>query len=226
MKLLPLDPRVLIAGCAVVALAVGFLMPRPTGFAVHEAAANATVPPQLTRSDLVLPSVDATPTASSATVDVCGAVRRPGVLEFAPGARVIDALNRAGGPLSDADLDQVNLAQPLVDAMKLCVPRKGQVAVGDVALASDASAAYQPARHHRRSSHGRSSHKLSPGQTLDVNTASVQELTQLPGVGPGLAQRIVDFRAQNGPFQTVDDLQNVPGLGPSKFDRLEPYVRL
>ena len=223
---LPFDQRVLVIGCAVLALVVGFFVPRPASFAIRTAPPEATVPPQLTRPDSALSaSIDTTPSASTLTVDVCGAVRKPGVFEFAPGARVVDALNRAGGALPEADLDQVNLAQPLADAMKLCVPRKGRIASDDLAQTNDEPTSYRP-RHHRRVSHSRSSHKLPPGQTLDVNTASAEELTQLPGVGPGLAQRIVDFRAQNGPFQTVDDLQNVPGLGPSKFDRLQPYVRL
>ena len=208
------------------ALAVGLLVPHPSAFATHGAHVDATVPPELTRPDSSLSaSPDVSPTTSRITVDVCGAVRKPGVLQFGPGARAVDAVKQAGGALPEADLDQVNLAQPLTDALKLCVPRKGQIVVADLAQTSGASTMYRP-RHHRRSSHGRSAHKLSPGQTLDVNTASAEELTQLPGVGPGLAQRIVDFRQQNGPFQTVDDLQNVPGLGASKFDRLAPFVRI
>ncbi|MBV8670700.1 MAG: helix-hairpin-helix domain-containing protein, partial [Candidatus Eremiobacteraeota bacterium] len=82
------------------------------------------------------------------------------------------------------------------------------------------------ATHRARHGSSRSSHKLQPGQTLDINTATETELTQLPGVGPGLARRIVEYRTANGPFQTVDDLQNVSGIGPSKFDRMAPYIRL
>ena len=221
-----LDQRWLAVGCAILALAVGLLVPRPSGFATRGAHVDATVPPELTRPDSSLPALPGvSPTTSTLTVDVCGAVRKPGVLQFAPGARAVDAVRQAGGVLPDADLDQINLAQPLTDAMKLCVPRKGQTVVGDLAQGNDAPMAYHP-RHRRHSSHGRSAHKLLPGQTLDVNSASAEELTQLPGVGPGLAQRIIDFRQQNGPFQAVDDLQNVPGLGASKFDRLAPFVRI
>jgi len=226
MKMLSLDRRWLVIGCAVLALSVGLLVPRPSAFATHGAHVDATVPPELARTDPPLPSPDVSPTISRLTVDVCGAVQKPGVFEFAPGARAIDAVKVAGGPLPDADLDRVNLAQPLVDAMKLCVPRKGQSATADLSQSDEAPASYRPARHNGRGGHGKSSNKLLPGQTLDINTATADELMRLPGVGPGLAQRIVEFRQQNGPFQTVDDLQNVPGLGASKFDRLAPFVRL
>jgi competence protein ComEA len=133
--------------------------------------------------------------------------------------------------LPEADVEQINLAQPLSDAMKVMVPRKGQVLAVDQYAAPPLSSDGGPfagTRHRGRHSRGgsRSAHKLAPGQTLDVNTATADELVQLPGVGPGLAQRILDYRQQYGPFQTVDDLQNVPGIGPSKFDRLAPFVRL
>jgi len=220
------DQRWLVVGCGVLALAVGLLVPRPSAFATRGAHADATVPPELARTDAPLPPPDVSPTVSRLTVDVCGAVRNPGVLELAPGTRAIDAVKAAGGPLPEADLDRVNLAQPLVDAMKLCVPRKGQSAAFDSSQVDDAAAPYRSTRHHGRGAYGRTSNKLLPGQTLDVNTATADELTRLPGVGPGLAQRIVEFRLQNGPFQSTDDLQNVPGLGASKFERLAPFVRL
>ncbi|HME82677.1 MAG TPA: helix-hairpin-helix domain-containing protein [Candidatus Eremiobacteraceae bacterium] len=221
------DKRWLIAGCAAVALAAGLLLPRPAG-SQHAVQADATVPPALNGN--VSPgslSPGSSPSPADMAVYVCGAVKNPGVYTFAPGARVIDAIKQAGGPLPDADVEQINLAQPLGDAMKVTVPHKGQTLASDAFMSNDppASSSY----HHRRS-HGRSSrssaHKLAVGQTLDVNTATPEELVQLPGVGPSLAQRIVDYRQQNGPFQTVDDLQNVPGIGPSKFDRMAPFIRL
>jgi len=218
------DKRWLLLGAAAIVLAIGLMLPRPGGPAPAIHVVDATVPPAL-----VHPSSDvASPTdlpSSEVTVYVCGAVKNPGVYTFTPGKRVVDALQRAGGPLADADTEQINLAEPLSDAMKVTVPRKGQVLALEAASSPDSTAT--GGRHHRRSRGGsRSSHKLSAGQTLDVNTASAEELVQLPGVGPSLAQRIVDYRQQNGPFQTVDDLQNVPGIGPSKFDRLAPFVRL
>jgi competence protein ComEA len=158
-------------------------------------------------------------------VYVCGAVHRPGVYLFTPGVRVNDAIERAGGALADADLEQLNLAQALNDAMKIDVPKKGQILA--TTLTQEAPTSEDGRANHRaRHRGGHSSHKLQPGQTLDINTATEAELTQLPGVGPGLARRIVEYRTANGPFQTVDDLQNVSGIGPSKFDRMSPYIHL
>ncbi len=221
------DKRWLVAGAAAVALAAGLLLPRPAG-SQHSAQPDPTVPPALSgnaTSGSLNPTTS--PSPADVAVYVCGAVKSPGVYTFAPGARVIDAIKQAGGPLPDADVEQINLAQPLGDAMKVTVPHKGQTVAGESFVSNDAPSV--SATHHRRS-HGRSSrssaHKLAEGQTLDVNTASAEELVQLPGVGPSLAQRIVDYRQQNGPFQTVDDLQNVPGIGPSKFDRMAPFIRL
>jgi competence protein ComEA len=189
---------------------------------------EATVPGQLLAGDFSssAPLQAASPPPSDIAVYVCGDVRRPGVYRFGSNLRVADGIARAGGALPDADLEQLNLAQPLNDAMKIDVPKKGEHIAADVSFG--AALAPGPAYAHRRASRhgGRSSHKLQPGQTLDVNTASESELTSLPGVGPGLAKRIVDYRTDNGPFQSVDDLQNVSGIGASKFDRMAPFIRL
>jgi competence protein ComEA len=187
-----------------------------------------TVPPQL-----AVVGAQATPDGSVGTpppaptrvvVYVCGSVKHPGVYDMAAGSRVADGIDRAGGALGDADLEQLNLAQPLADAMKIDVPRKGEHPL--VASGLESAPSSTGTSSSRRRHGGRSSHKLQPGQTLDVNTASEAELTQLPGVGPSLAARILEYRTENGPFQSIDDLQNVSGIGPSKLDKMAPYVRL
>jgi competence protein ComEA len=222
------DKRWIAIGGAIVLLGAGLLLPRPAGpTRGATVSTDSTVPPQ----SATIAQATASPAPAEIAVYVCGAVKRPGVYSFAPGSRVVDALQQAGGPLPEADVEQINLAQPLSDAMKVMVPRKGQVLAADQypALASSSNdgpsvGTHRRGRHSRGGSRG--AHKLAPGQTLDVNTATADELVQLPGVGPSLAQRIVDYRQQYGPFQTIDDLQNVPGIGPSKFDRLSPFVRL
>jgi len=163
-------------------------------------------------------------------VYVCGAVRRPGVYTLPSGARVVDAIAQAGGAAGNSDLEQLNLAQPLADAMKVDVPIKGQQMAAAMessdssapGLASTTTAGRSTQHHSSRSG----SHKLTAGQTLDINTASESELVQLPGVGPSLARRIVDYRTANGPFQMPDDLQNVSGIGASKFAKMEPFIRI
>ncbi len=218
-----LDKRWLAVAAGALVLLVGLLIPRPSG-SQRTPVAGATVPPKLMSSSEPALAVDQSPTPGTVAVYVCGAVRSPGVYTFAQGSRVIDALKQAGGPLPDADLDQINLAAPLADAMKVTVPHKGQTLAIDQASPSDGAMLAHHRRGHSRGSHG--AHKLAEGETLDVNTASAEELVRLPGVGPSLAQRIVDYRQQNGPFQSVDDLQNVPGVGPSKFDRMAPFIKL
>ncbi len=235
MPNLNLDKRWLAAGAIALVLAAGFFLPRYLGVPASPAA-DATVPPALVAQSgsasaqgAPSPAPAATPTVLA--VYVCGAVKKPGVYHLPQGARVLDALSSAGGAAAEADLDLINLAEPLTDAMKVCVPRKGQ-AISDFGAPEIATAQSTSGtgRHHRGRSRGSGSrggaHKLQPGQTLDVNTAGADQLVSLPGVGPSLAQRIVDYRQQYGPFQTADDLQNVPGIGPSKFDKLQPFVRL
>jgi competence protein ComEA len=219
-----------MVGGAVIVLALGVAIPHvapnPLAGGANAPTSSATVPAQLLAAEQSpsAPLAEPSPAATDIAVYVCGDVHRPGVYTFTPGQRVADGIARAGGALADADLEQINLAQPLADAMKIDVPKKGQI----VAISAVTSTSFDAGSSHRRSARrgGRSSHKLQPGQTLDVNTASESDLTSLPGVGPSLARRIAEYRTANGPFQTVDDLQNVSGIGPSKFDKMAPYIRL
>jgi competence protein ComEA len=157
-------------------------------------------------------------------------VRKAGVYILPSGSRVVDAIAQAGGAAENADLEQLNLAEPLADAMKVDVPVKGQQLAVPAGIAYSASstgtqdASAPRSGRHRSSRSG--SHKLAAGQTIDINTASESELTQLPGVGPSLARRIVEYRTANGPFQLPDDLQNVSGIGANKFAKMEPFIRL
>ena len=140
-------------------------------------------------------------TAAVVVVHVVGAVRRHGVVRLPVGARAGDAIDAAGGPTKHADLDALNLARVLVDGEQLVVPRVGQPA--PVTPAGPTTA---------------------PGP-LDVNTASATELDELPGIGPVLAQNIVDFRAAHR-FGDVDELDDVPGIGPALLERLRSLVRV
>ena len=145
----------------------------------------------------------AEPTGTSGTVvvSVVGRVARPGLVTLPEGARVADAVEAAGGLLPGADQSTINLAAPLADGQ--------QVAVGVPGAAPPAGEAGRPA---------------GGGGPVDVNSAGIAELEDLPGVGPVLAQRIVDHREQHGPFGAVDELQDVPGIGPTIFDGLADSV--
>ena len=137
------------------------------------------------------------------TVHVVGAVRRPGLYRFDEGSRVADAVERAGGAARKADLSAINLAAPLADGLQVVVPRRMPVAGGASAAASTAPV---------------------PSGPLRLNTATAEQLDELPGVGPVTAQKIIDYREQNGAFTSVDELDAVPGIGPARLETLRDLV--
>jgi len=153
------------------------------------------------------------PTAASVLlVHVVGQVRRPGVVRLPPGARVLDAVRAAGGATSSADLNHLNLARPVADGEQIVVPKPGEsVLQGGVPGAGGAGT-------------GSSSGVGSVGGLIDLNTADAAALDSLPGVGPVLAQRILDWRAQHGRFTSVDELGEVSGIGDKILAQLRPKV--
>lgn len=148
--------------------------------------------------------------AGSIFVHVAGAVAKPGVYELPAGARVIDGITAAGGATSAADVSAINLARPLTDGERVYVPRRGEVPPGEAAGGPDATG-------------GASSGAVASGK-VNINTASVAELETLPGIGEVIAQRIVDYRTQHGPFRSVRDLLKVEGIGQKKFESLQDHV--
>ncbi|WP_018640393.1 ComEA family DNA-binding protein [Parafrankia elaeagni] len=153
---------------------------------------------------------------SEVVVDVAGRVVRPGVVRLPAGARVVDALTRAGGPLPGTDTSGIALARILTDGEQILVDgRPGPAppppgAVADPGLGAAASGGTAGAG----------------GQPLDLNTATVAQLDDLPGVGPVLAQRIIDWRSENGPFTSPDQLGEVTGVGDRRLADLLPLVRV
>ncbi len=142
-------------------------------------------------------------------VYVLGAVRYPGVYSLAPDSRVIDAVQAAGGFLDSALVVEVNVASRLEDGQRLQIPGTGELPtpafiIGDGGLF------------------------LTPtpfeGALININTADIALLDTLNGIGPSLAQRIIDYREANGPFQIVDDLLKVSGIGPTTLDKIRPLI--
>jgi len=165
-----------------------------------------------------------TPSApAEVVVDVTGQVARPGLVRLGAGARVDDALRAAGGPLDGADLRRVNLARVLVDGEQLVVPAPGEAVPEPPAAASAAPAA--PAAAAGGTGAPVAGGSAAPGGRLDLNTATAADLDALPGVGPVLAQRILDRRAAQGPYTSVDELAEVQGIGPTTLARLAPLLR-
>jgi competence protein ComEA len=148
-------------------------------------------------------------------VHICGAVEKPGVISLPPATRKYEALKLAGAMLPDADPSAVNLAEFALDGEQIYIPKKGEEV--------------------RRSKTRKTiSHKTSPSKTLvskikvqwplDINTATDVELQKVPGIGPGLAAKIIQYRTDSGLFQKYEDLQKVAGIGKAKLEKFRTYL--
>jgi competence protein ComEA len=137
-------------------------------------------------------------------VYVTGAVRRPGVYRLPPWARLDLALRKAGGPARSADLAAVNLAAKVSDGQQVVVPRRGSAGGGSAVGAAAAEA----------------------GAPVSLNTATAEQLDELDGIGPVTADKIIEWRQQHGGFSSVDDLKQISGIGPKRFEALKDKVRM
>jgi competence protein ComEA len=142
-------------------------------------------------------------------VHVAGMVRRPGVYTLRSGARVADAVERAGGARPKADLSAVNLASKLEDGRQVLVPRRVAGGVAAVAAGGGVPGATG-----------------APAQPIDLNTATLEQLDTLDGVGPATAQKILDYRNEHGGFGSVDELDQVSGIGEKRLAALRDHVRV
>lgn len=211
-----LGPAPVVLVVALVALAMA-----ATAFVVLRMGGDAeAIPdrPHLTTATSpgpLLPSASASSAApgaggsgegGSVTVDVAGKVRRPGVTTLPAGSRVVDAVEKAGGPRGRVDLSGLNLARVLVDGEQILVgrpPRPGGLAAGASTAAPDPT-----------------------GALVNINTATAEQLDTLPGVGPVTAQKILDWRGANGAFSSVDELLEVDGIGEKTLAEMAPHVTL
>ncbi len=155
------------------------------------------------------------------TVHVVGQVRKPGVIKLPAGSRVTDAVAKAGGALHGADLAAVNLARPLTDGEQVRIPKPGESAApvgGGSGGPTVGGGSGGPSGATPGGPVGGADAKV------DLNRATAAELEELPGVGPVLAQRIVDWRTEHGRFANVDELGEVSGIGEKIFAQLQPKV--
>jgi competence protein ComEA len=151
------------------------------------------------------------PTRIPLEVHVIGAVLRPGVYIFVDGSRVQDAITAAGGLAAGADPDALNLAARLEDGQQLDVPYLGGAPPAAVPTAGFRVLPAEPT--------------ATPAANLiNINTAPANELETLPGIGPTIAQNIVDYRSLHGPFAHIEDIMNVAGIGPSTFDNIKGLI--
>ena len=143
---------------------------------------------------------------SQITVHITGAINNPGVIILEEGARIVDALEAAGGETEEADVNRLNLAYVLEDGEKLYIPSKNEEEQEYITQGKD---------------------NMSEGQSkININSAQIEELITLPGVGEATANKIIEYRKENGKFQKIEDLKNVPGIGDSKYENIKTMIRV
>ncbi|HET7090205.1 MAG TPA: ComEA family DNA-binding protein [Anaerolineae bacterium] len=174
------------------------------GAVIYLVLRPAPAPPAITVTLRPSATVAPTPTArTTVRVYVSGAVLHPDVYSLPVDSIVRDAMIAAGGPASDADLDRINLAAPLGDGMQVHFPRQGEPAAAQGGSVSGAAPA---------------------GATIDINTATLEQLDSLPGIGPVIAQRIIDYRTTNGPFASIEQIKEVKGIGDALFENIKDRI--
>ena len=180
----------MVAAAAVAMLLMGRHLTRESGAAPAHPAAPVLAADAAVRS------------RGKLVVHVVGAVRRPGLYRLRSGARIADAVRRAGGSTHKANLEAINLAAPIEDGLQVVVPRVAPAPAGGGAT-NDPAATQGP---------------------IHLNTATLEQLDTLPGIGPVTAQKILDWREQHGAFTSVDDLDAIPGIGPARLEQLRDLV--
>ncbi len=158
-------------------------------------------------------ALEPAPTKAPIEVQVIGGVVHPGVYQLPEGSRVQDAVEAAGGLLADADPNTINLAAKLEDGQQLVIPGGASATTGaqntlpfSVIPTVGASGV--------------------SGDLIDLNSATLDQLDSLPGIGPTTAQNIIDYRQQHGPFSHIEDIMNVPGVGPTTFDAIKDLITI
>ncbi len=138
------------------------------------------------------------------TVYVTGAVNHPGVIRLEEGDRIIDAIEEAGGPLPEANLESLNLAQTVQDGQKILVPRMEETANSGLYPSGESQS----------------------NAMVNINLAVQKDLEELPGIGPTLAERIVDYREKKGGFKSIEELKQVSGIGEKKFEEIRDLIEI
>ncbi len=173
------------------------------------------VPPDAQSAEPICPdpivATEPTPTPSPLRIYVSGAVREQGVYRLPPDSLVVDAIDAAGGALDDADLIAINLAHPLSDGEQIYVPTQEETAGPPPVTRFGSNASIES---------GSATNDHLPSSPIDLNTATQEELESLPGIGPAMAQRIIEGR----PYSKVEDLLRVKGIGEAKLAKIRSYV--
>lgn len=153
-------------------------------------------------------------------VHVSGEVLSPGIVKLKEGERIADAIEKAGGATEDADLSQLNLAYILEDGVKLRIPKKGEENTAEYVSEGSGDEILQ------ETATAETVEKEKKEAVVNINKANQEELMTLPGIGESTAQKIIDYRKENGDFKTIEDIQNVSGIGESKFNQIKARIKV
>ena len=151
-------------------------------------------------------------------IHVTGEVKKEGLIYLPLGSRVADAIKEAGGETKNADLSQINLAYELQDGQKIYIPNKNEKISEYITMSSGNNVIIEE--------NNSSAETERKENKVNINTANVNELDNLPGIGPSLAQRIIEYREENGNFKSIEELQNVKGIGEAKYSDIKDNVTI
>mgnify|MGYP005830946963 CR=1 FL=1 len=151
-------------------------------------------------------------------IHIIGEVKKEGIVYLEAGSRIVDAIKEAGGATKEADLSQINLAYELQDGQKIYIPNKNEKISEYITMSSGNNVIIEE--------NNSSAETERKENKVNINTANVNELDNLPGIGPSLAQRIIEYREENGNFKSIEELQNVKGIGDAKYSDIKDNVTI
>ena len=164
-------------------------------------------------------------------VHVSGAVNTEGIVELDSGSRIANAIEKAGGVKENADMTDINLAYPLEDGMKIYIPTKEETEVNknnentsDESYVTSSSGGVNSKE--TTNSIPSSSMSDTTSKKVNINTASQEELDTLPGIGPSIASKIIDYREQNGKFNSIEEIKEVSGIGEAKYEKIKDSITI
>ena len=149
-------------------------------------------------------------------IHISGQVNNEGVYELEEGSRIIDAINKAGGVTETADTSQINLAEKIEDGAKIYVPAKGEESVETNSQEEKTT----------KNTKDIVQNKETKSKKININTATEEELDTLPGIGQATAQKIIEYRKENGKFSKIEDIKDVSGIGDSKFEKIKDLIEV